>query len=142
MMKTKVVYLIFIIFFVSCSKKDNIVAIAEGIEISLDSVDITISKQIFKLRNKIIDMEIAKILIKKEADKNNLSIKELIQKQIKNKSKNISLLDIEKYVLDQNITDADTSNIISYLTTYYEKERQDEFVDSLKYIYQINIFIK
>ncbi len=143
-MKTKVVFIIlYAILFVSCSKKDNnrTIAEVEGIKINLDSIDIIVSEQIFELRRKVIDIEIAKILIDKEADRNKLSNKELIQYQIKDKSKKITLLDIEKYILDQNITDAniDTSNIISYLTAYYEKERQEEFIDSLKYIYQINM---
>jgi len=139
-MKIKILIIILIsIFIISC--KNNIIAKIGESEISTTKIDSIISTQVFELKQKAIDLEISKLLLENEAKKNNISLEQLVKKEITSKSRIITLEDIKNYIINQNLdtTKIDTTIIINYLKLYFEKERQIHFVDSLKYSYDLNI---
>lgn len=144
MTKYIVALLLVIVLFISCTtneiNKQGILIEIDDELIVLNSIDTSISEQVFKLRKQLIEAEISKLLIEKQARQKNMPYNKLLEVEIKNKSKKVTKTDFLAYIKENqivNISTSDSLNIVSYLTSYNEKTRQDIFVDSLKYVYRV-----
>ena len=138
------------VFFLSCKgevgfENQNTKAVVAEInnnKILIAQVDSLISPQLFELRMNALEMFISKSLIESEAKTQNISVENLVEKEIINKSKEVTDEDIRNYIRALNIEHVDSNNIIQQLANLRHKERQDQYVDSLKDVYPLKIALQ
>lgn len=123
-------------------KNNNIAAIINKEILTVESIDSMLSTQIYEIRMNAIEILISRKILENESKKQNISLEELIKKDIKLKCKKISHEDFQDYIKQSNNTNIDTNNILKYIEVNRQKERQTQYVDSLKNIYTTKILLK
>lgn len=129
-----------LLFFNSCTNKktsteplqNNMVAILDNDSIYLNQIDSIIGLQIYEQRLNALQMLIGRKILETEAQKNNITLNQLVEEQINKKCKEVTRNDIEAYISRTNVEPVDTNNIMSYLLTVKQNERQMLYIDSLK----------
>lgn len=145
---TNSLLVVFIAFFNICCnqsedtslyEKKALVATIDNDNIYLNEIDSIVSLQQYQLRLNALQMEISKKILEAEAKKQNIPLKNLIEKQVNQKSRKVTTNDFRQYTSQLNSSKIDTANIYRYIETIHQKERQQQYVDSLKQNYSIKI---
>ncbi|MCK4662326.1 MAG: thioredoxin domain-containing protein [Bacteroidales bacterium] len=146
-----IILIIVVSFFSNCKNNINdklhkqdieLAATVNGKKIILDNIDSMVSSQIYEIRMQALEILISRYLLESEANKQNILLKKLVEKEINQKCKKISNQDFNNYIKQSNITNIDTNSILNYLALIKGKERQIEYVDSLKSIYTVKILLQ
>jgi predicted DsbA family dithiol-disulfide isomerase len=118
----------------NCSNKsaqDDVVAYYNKQPIKISEVDSLISDQIYELRLNAIKPIIGKLVLEDEANKQELTLEQLIENEINNKIKEITQIDIDKYIIENSLIKFDTNTIVKYLEAIERQKRKVAFTDSL-----------
>ena len=118
------------------------VAIVNGrINIYQNQLDSLIQDQLFEINLRTINYLVSNELLLLEAKNKNMSINALTYDMITSKANAILQTDIINYIDVNNLSYIDTVKIREYLTNLSINARQLEYLDSLKFVYDINYFI-
>jgi len=123
-------------------QKDKIIATVNNNNIFLSELDSIVANQIYSIRVDALELILSRNIIGYEAIKQGKTEKELIEKQINTKCREVTKKDIEEYILQNEILYVDTSSISLYLLNIYRKNRQTLYIDSLKKYYSVKIKLK
>lgn len=151
------IFLVIIISLISCgpvrkdninSKKGNIIAAKIGDEhITTEDIDSLIEAQLYNMRKNILDAMISERLLTKEAKKQNISLDELVDLEINKKASPVTIRDIENFRNEEGLnyfSEKDLENndfIEKQLTFKHRKQRQYQYVDSLKPLYDVEVYL-
>lgn len=137
--------------FSCCSKKqkaitncnsDEVIATLNDENIFINQIDSIIGMQVYEQRLNALHMYVSREILRKEAHKKNIHLKELVNEEIVKKSKKITDKDIQHYIKQNNISEIDTFQIISYLENTNQSERQYQYIDSLKQFYTLRVKLR
>jgi len=123
-------------------KNNNIVATINKEIITVETIDSMLSTQIYEIRMNAIEILISRKILENESKKQNIPLEDLVKKEISLKCKKITTKDFQNYIKQSNNTYIDTNNILKYLEINKQKERQAQYIDSLKNIYTTKILLK
>ncbi|MDA3818653.1 MAG: thioredoxin domain-containing protein [Prolixibacteraceae bacterium] len=118
----------------NCSNKsgqDDVVAYLNKRPIRINEVDSLINDQIYELRLNAIKPIISKLVLEDEANKQKLTLEQLIKIEINSKIKEITQNDIDKYIIENSLIKCDTNSIVKYLEAIERQKRKFAFTDSL-----------
>ncbi|MFA6925014.1 MAG: thioredoxin domain-containing protein [Bacteroidales bacterium] len=143
-------FVLTLIVFAACKKKtetknqesQQFVAIINNKKISLKQIDSLISPQLFELRMNALEMLISRNILENEAKNQKISLEKLVEKEIIKKAKKVTSKDIGNFISQSNIENKDTNNAMKYLTNQHQKERQIQYVDSMKNKYSLKISLQ
>ena len=122
--------------------RHEIIATLDKENIYLNQIDSIIGMQIYEQRLEALQMFASREVLRKEAAKNNLSLNQLVEEQINKKCKEVSKLDLDRYISQNDISLIDTASILSYLKSAKQKERQHQYIDSLKQYYSLRVKLR
>lgn len=148
--KQSVSLLLVIFIFGNCTNDKNninhvqheIIATLDKENIYLNQIDSIIGMQIYEQRLEALQMFASREILKKEAAKNKISLNQLVEEQINKKCKEVTKLDFDRYISQNDISLIDTGSIISYLKSSKQKERQYQYIDSLKQYYPLKVKLR
>jgi thiol-disulfide isomerase/thioredoxin len=137
------VVFLFTVFSCDTNRKPENIAIINGSYVSIDEVDSIASESIYKIRKDVLKTIIKRSVIEQEAKKRDVSIEELITLEVKNKAHKISDSDYKRYLDSYNLEKKDINRVQAnlYLKKLKEKERYEDYADSLIRLSDLKIFL-
>ena len=117
----------------------EVIAKIEDEKIYIDEIDSIIRLQQYQLRLNALEIVISRRILEMEAKRKSIPLKELIENEINQKCESVSLNDFHEYISQLNSSNIDTANIFHYLEIIHQKDRQQQYSDSLKQYYSIKI---
>jgi len=142
-----IIILLLLVAFNGCTNKNkktnkNIIAEIGEEKIELEKIDSLLNDQIYEIRLNALENEISKKLLEIEAKKQNISLEKLVNTEINKKAKTVTGKELSDYIIKSDFNFNDTSKLKNYLIGIKQKERQSQYVDSLKNIYKVKVFLK
>ncbi|MBU1012036.1 MAG: thioredoxin domain-containing protein [Bacteroidetes bacterium] len=116
------------------------VAIIGNDSIKINEIDSIIADQLFTLRKEALKSLVSIRLLEAEANKLNIDIKEYINREIDKKIKEISQVEISKFLSEKPTIDS--AEAIRYLISSKKYQRQNVIIDSLMRINNVRFFLK
>jgi predicted DsbA family dithiol-disulfide isomerase len=148
-LKSLVVFVLLIcLIFLFCKNeqkyRDHVILEIDTLKFTLNEIDKKLGANLYQMRFNVIKSTIDEFVFAREAFSKNLTIKELIDKEIINRSYNINNQQIDMFLGEQNIDFSSTSIDLfnSIMDYYYEINhniRKIEYLDSLQNKYNIRI---
>src|SRR6056297_174850 len=124
------------------SLHQEVIATLDVENIYLNQIDSIVGMQIYELRLEALQMFVSREVLKKEAAKKNISLNQLVEEQINKKCKEVTKLDLDRYISQNDISLVDTAGILYYLKSTKQKERQHQYIDSLKQYYSLRVKLR
>lgn len=137
-----------ILSFFNCTDKNKenctheVIATLDGENIYLNQIDSIIGMQIYEQRLNALQMFASRLILIKEAEKNDISLSQLVEEQINNKCDEVTKQDIDRYRFKNDFNIIDTAYMISQIKNEKQKERQFQYIDSLKQYYPLRIKLR
>jgi predicted DsbA family dithiol-disulfide isomerase len=135
-------------FFMNCrekksEKQNNLLALVNGTEISVNHIDSLIAGEIFKIKRNALNKLIEKELLNQESKRLHVSVSSLIEKEVTNKTELVTPDDFSKYLEINDIRkeDIDSIMIMSYLQETKRRESEIRYIEELKSKSKIEILL-
>ncbi|MDY0342631.1 MAG: thioredoxin domain-containing protein [Lentimicrobium sp.] len=132
---------------VSCSKNkaykksSALAASINGEKILLSDIDSMVQKEIYNIRKWQLDILISDELLKKEAQKRNISKDSLLFIEVTSKAKEPKTEEVDRFMAENQNFAGNVSKAKQILYDIFKQERYKHFTDSLKHTNEVTIYL-